>query len=103
MGTQKRAHAVHEIRGCAAAKPAPVDDIGLIGEWQRGCGVVGPDQFQLTGTSVSQSMVAASTRPWPAISSPSSATMQGTVHPNLAMLPTIFASWSSPCILALRA
>lgn len=43
------------------------------------------------------------TRPWPAISSPSSATMQGTVQPNLAMLAAIFATWSSPCILALRA
>jgi hypothetical protein len=48
-------------------------------------------------------MVAASTRPWPAISSPSSATMQGTVQPNFAMLAAIFATWSSPCILALRA
>ena len=45
-----------------------------------------------TGTSVNPSMVAASTRPWPAISSPSSATMQGTVQPNFAMLAAILAT-----------
>jgi len=58
---------------------------------------------RITGTSVSPSKVAASTRPCPAISSPSSATMQGTVQPNFAMLAAIFATWSSAWILALRA
>ena len=47
---------------------------------------------RITGTSVSPSIVAACTRPWPAISSPSSATMQGTVQPNFAMLAAILAT-----------
>lgn len=56
--------------------------------------VIGSSRWlsRITGTSVSPSMVAASTRPWPAISSPSLATMQGTVQPNLAMLAAIFAT-----------
>jgi hypothetical protein len=45
-----------------------------------------------TGMSFRPNMVAASTRPCPTISSPSSATMQGTVHPNFAMLAAIFAT-----------
>ena len=42
-----------------------------------------------------------SIRAWaPAISSPSSATRQGTVQPNSAMLAAILATWSAPCAFA---
>ena len=41
-------------------------------------------------------MVAASNRPWPAISSPSSVTMQGTFQPNLAMHLSIAGIGAQP-------
>ena len=59
--------------------------------------------YPITGASVSPSCVAASTRPCPAISSPSSATRQGTVQPNSAMLAAILATWSAPCTFAFLA
>jgi hypothetical protein len=58
---------------------------------------------RIIGTSVSPSMVATSARPWPAIDSPLSATMLARVQPNLAVLAALLATWSSPCIRALRA
>ncbi len=42
-------------------------------------------------------------RPWPAITSPSPDTSTGTVQPNCAIEPAIFATWSAPCVLAFRA
>jgi len=54
--------------------------------------LVGDHDRRITGASFSPSMAAASTRPFLVISFPPSATIQGTVQPNFAMLAAIFAT-----------